>query len=314
MGFPTSSTGFAGSPGLALSATSVVVTVSNGIAPATLVSVPKAGGPSRVVATASSNLILSIAVAGQDAYFTTFGAGAPPLADLCHVALSGGAVDVVASAQFRPNGIAVDADSVYWTIGNTADSPPTNDGIVRRIARAGGPVQELAFGQKGPWAIAVDANNVYFTNLATDSSSTDGNIAAVPIVGGSVRQVVSNVGDAWALAVDTNDVYFTDDGDGNSLDAGSLNAVPLGGGSDQVLTANGYSQAGAVAIDANHVYFFAGSSFGSYGLMVRSKSANVTRALQADDLEINSSGNVATDPTCVYWTSATTLWKAPLAP
>jgi len=303
---------------MAPTATSLVIATSAGVGPtATLLAIPKLGGSPSVVSSMPGTTYLSIAEADGEVFFTTFG-DQGPYGDVCQVPLAGGPVQILAAHQFRPNGVAADATNVYWTVANTSGPPSSEDGKVMRIARTGGTPEELASGQWGPFAIAVDATNVYFTNTASDSSETDGNISSVPILGGSVSQLVSNVGDSFAIAADSANVYFTDEGDGNSIDGGSLDSVPIGGGSPEILSSGfggyGYSQTGAVALDATHVYFVATSFFDTppgYELFVRSKIANDTRPFQATH-QINSAVSVATDPTCVYWRSATQVWKAPL--
>lgn len=62
----------------------------------------------------------------------------------------------LASGQGEPNGIAVDATTVYWT--------STVDGTVMKIPKSGGTPMMVALGQISPIAIAVDATNVYWTD------------------------------------------------------------------------------------------------------------------------------------------------------
>ena len=72
----------------------------------------------------------------------------------------GGAVEVLASSQNRPWGIAVDEKSVYWA---TNDE---HDGQIMKRDKTAGTVRVIASGQRAPVHVAVDATNVYWANAA----------------------------------------------------------------------------------------------------------------------------------------------------
>jgi hypothetical protein len=98
-----------------------------------------------------------------------------PGGDVMTAKLSGtpavpGMATVFASKQARPIGIAVDADTVYWT--------NRDDGTVMKAPKAGGAPVVVAKGQSTPGAIAVDADNVYWIN---EGSSTTSNGAVMKL-------------------------------------------------------------------------------------------------------------------------------------
>ncbi len=76
-----------------------------------------------------------------------------------------GSPRVIASKLGYPDGITLDATSVYWT--------NRGDGTVVSLPKAGGTPTILATGQNNPGAIVVDATNVYWINEG-DPNLADG--------------------------------------------------------------------------------------------------------------------------------------------
>jgi hypothetical protein len=277
---------------------------------ATLESVSKTGGPPLTLAALTGVVVEGLATIDDDVYVGTF--GGPPTSEVAHVPLVGGPVDVLASGANDLGGIAVDETNVYWS-----ESGPSN-GQVWRIARAGGAAEPIAMGFS-PWAVAAYAGNVYFTDLGMCSTCMNGSVSTVPAGGGNAAALTPLTGQPWTLAVDSSGVYFSDDTAGGNV--GSLSSVPLGGGTIDTLSAGydgsvwgigGNSNLGlvaALALDATHVYFFAGGV-----LYVRTKGSADDTEPFAPAMPGSGRGLVATDPTCVYWATGSTLYKAPLAP
>jgi hypothetical protein len=79
------------------------------------------------------------------------------------VSTAGGTPTTLATAQSGPQGIAVDATSVYWT--------NYTGGTVMKVPIGGGTPTTLATGQTLPHGIAVDATSVYWTSF-TDPTGT----------------------------------------------------------------------------------------------------------------------------------------------
>ena len=122
--------------------------------------VPLAGGaPITIVSNANTTQtsVRALAVKGTDVYWTNDGISS---AVMKHSLLDGDPI-VLASNQYEPRAIDVNATSVYWT---------TLDGTVKRVPRAGGGTTTLATGQCSACAIA--ANDAFVFWIGCNSLAT----------------------------------------------------------------------------------------------------------------------------------------------
>ena len=190
------------------------------------------------------------------------------------MALDGGTpTTLVPWGPFTPQGIAVNATSVYWANFQGAEA-------VLTVHIAGGTPNTLApfpqgWGPIGAYnAVAVDAASVYwasgsalsslpldggtpitlwqgqlFDAFAVDAENLylgtrDGAVMMIPKSGGTASTLASGLGDIWSMAVDSKNVYW---GTGEGL-----MRMPVGGGTVTTL-ASGLPV--AIALDATSVYW-----------------------------------------------------------
>jgi hypothetical protein len=157
---------------------------------------------------------------------------------------AGRCIIALASTQATPDGIAVDARSVYWRLGFA-------DTIMKVPINGGGAIKLGSGGQGGgPGNIVLDATSVYWT-----SSGGVGNVRKVPIDG---RAVITLAGgpDLYSdgIAVDAVSVYWTGVGLGNGI---SVMKVPLDGGT-VVTLASGQGTQGSdfpIVTDGRSLYW-----------------------------------------------------------
>jgi hypothetical protein len=119
----------------------------------------------------------------------------------------------IATNQNAPNGLAVDANNVYWT---------TSDGNVVKAPIAGGGPTVLASGQMFPWGIAVDATTVYWVNAASA-----GQVMSVPIAGGAPSVLADMQSRPFKLATSNGFLYWTNNGDGTVMKMATSDGQPM---------------------------------------------------------------------------------------
>jgi hypothetical protein len=210
-------------------------------------------------------------------------------------------------APERANGIALDADNLYYTTFNSVSS--TGDKGVRKVALAGGDPTTLAVTPQpsydNPASIAVDAQSVYWT-----SDTGAGYIMKVALAGGTPTTLASNENSPQSIALDAQNLYWTNsyqfDG---CCSAGTVKSVPLGGGTiTEIMPQTTYTSPAGIAVDATSIYF-AERNMGEISKLPLSGGTPVSLG--------SSSGvgpPIAIDSSSVYFSAAGSVKKLPLDP
>ena len=243
--------------------------------------VPVGGGTVTTLASNQDPVVLT--VDATNVYWTdAFGCSTGDPGDVAEgsgtvmkMALDGGTpTTLVPWGPFAPQGIAVDATSVYWAdfqgpaavltvpvgggtptslapfpqvwgLGTACDAVAVDatslywvtGSAVSSLPLDGGTPITLWQGQPVIDAFALDAENVYW-------GTSDGAVMMVPKSGGTASTLASGLGAIWSMAVDSKNVYW---GTGEGL-----MRMPVGGGTPTML-ASGLPV--AIALDATSVYW-----------------------------------------------------------
>ncbi len=195
---------------------------------------------------------------------------------------------------FAPGGIAVDAESVYFTNESTVMKVPieggtaitlaselpssrgfvlqgqsvywTADDSILRVGVGGGAVATIESGQFGLWSLASDATSLFL--MTSDGVAQDPtNVLNSPLGGGAAVTLAAGAGDLMSLAADATGVYWTSETGGPG--GGALVKAPLAGGPFTTL-ASGLDQpigtfswaygSGTLVTDPTSVYTISGDS------------------------------------------------------
>jgi hypothetical protein len=208
---------------------------------------------------------------------------------ILQVPIEGGTPVVVASQQFAPSGVAVDAANVYWTTYGNWFMSGTPKGTVMKASLETGVVTMIADNRTGAGAIAVDATAAYWSESGGgDTSGGTDAVMKVLLAGGSpvtLHQAFPNVdGIPYLIGIDGSSVYYRD---------GGLRKVPLSGGNVTTLLP-AFPWMVDVRVDGAHVYWV-----GTGAIMRVSVAGGPQMAIATGD----QPSALAVDETHLYWTN-----------
>jgi len=149
-------------------------------------------------------------------------------------------VEILATGQQSPLGIAVNGAHVYWV--------NAEGDIVRRWPKQGGAVENFSVTRDRPYAIAADDTHVYWV-----SQEQEGELARAPVTGGPMERLVAlPYNSTTRLVADGAHLYW------NSSSVARVARVPKTGGAPEPLMSSTRSMSEPSA-DATGVYFTEGA-------------------------------------------------------
>jgi hypothetical protein len=205
---------------------------------------------------------------------------------------STGAVTDLVIGQPYPVGIAVGANSLYWTNGNP-------DGGLMRLPLDGGAPASLSTFPGNAYQLVISATQAYWSEYASDR------IYSAPLAGGPPTLFFYDSNFYIdGIAIDDSYVYYTEESG-----LGPIGAIPFDGGAPKLLATNNGTES-AVSDGVNIYYTSANGHPPSYdGAVLR---VPVTGGAPTTIATGGAPDSIAIDATSVYWASSSkgTITKA----
>lgn len=202
-----------------------------------------------------------------------------------------GAETVLASGLDHPSYLALDATSVYWTIGGSS-------GSVWKCPRSGcvGAPTELAALQEKPVSLVVDGANLYWANITT------GSVVTCPIGGCGLPTVLGTTPGpqpyTYNIAVDATNVYWTGQNSGVVM-----KCAKAGCGGTPTVLASGQQLPHGIATDGTNVYWVNRSNgTANSGTIQKCAVGGCAGGPTTIASGQDTPSKIAVDGTKVYWT------------
>jgi hypothetical protein len=190
-------------------------------------------------------------------------------------------------------GLAVDDRYLYFTAKEA--------GTVGRIPISGGAPFHIATGQSKPFGIALEDTYVYWTNLGDADAPTPvaGSVMRATFAGADRYTLAGGQDDAYGVSVDGERAYWT-----IHRAAGSVHSAQLPRGAPEPLASMQYFPWSIVAT-GERVYWRADTK------VVSSVPGGTPETFVAEDVKVYG---LAVDDDDVYWTTVSSVRKAPRRP
>lgn len=193
----------------------------------------------------------------------------------------------------KPNGVALDAEWIYWT---------SVGGDVAKRRRYGGEVVTLASGQVGAHALTVHDGMVYWLTLDMQAEKPVGDVMSVAASGGALSLIAEEELMPIALAVDGWGVYWASFGDIDAIYQDGRVRMALHGGGGAVTLVEEQSGVISVASDATHVYWATYYGRGPSISRVAKQGGAAELVVQVAQTQVGGRPSaVAVDDRYVYW-------------
>jgi hypothetical protein len=195
--------------------------------------------------------------------------------------------------QINAQGIALDADNVYWT-----DQASSGTGSIRTVPLAGGePVTLVDDAGPSPYAIHVDANHIYW---AEASAGDERAVLRAPLSGGAATTLASGAYPVHGMAIDDAHIYWTSFVLSSQVHRAALD------GSGQISLASGNLQTQGLVVD-RHAAYWANSS-NAYTLLGQPGTDGTTMVVSLDGGDAAPLATAQADPGAIATNGRNVCW------